>query len=358
MTNRNRAFKSIPVIDVSELIARGPEGAPQSVAEIRRAASEVGFFYISGHGCPPDLIERLIQHAKQFFSLPTERKMQVYIGNSSNHRGYVPPGEEVFAGGTTDAKEAFDLSLELPASDPEARRHQHLLGPNQWPDLPGFAGVVTAYYRAMFGIGQHLLRGFASALGKPSGFFDQFVSKPPSQLRLIHYPFAPEAVDKPGIGSHTDYECFTLLLGTAPGLEVMNGAGQWIDAPPQPGTFIVNIGDLLEYWSNGAFLATSHRVRKIREERYSFPFFFCVDYDTPIAPLGSQDGDRKPLIAGDHLYSQTIQTFRYLQQKLERGEARMPASARALSSFGQEARQSENKHHGSVGHARPPHGAR
>ncbi len=339
MTQQGRAFSSIPVIDIAPLIARGAEGASGTVAEIRRAASEVGFFYVSGHGCPQVLVDGLTEQAQRFFALPHEQKMQVYIGRSANHRGYVPPGEEVFAGGTADAKEAFDLSLELAASDPDARRIRHMLGPNQWPDLPGFAEAVTAYYQAVFGIGRHLLRGFAAALGKPSTYFDRFVSKPPSQLRLIHYPFSPEVVDTPGIGSHTDYECFTLLLGTAPGLEVMNGAGTWIDGPPRPQTFIVNIGDLLEYWSGGALVATSHRVRKVSEERYSFPFFFCVDYDTPIVPLGSGDGHGKPLIAGDHLYAQTIQTFRYLKERIERGELRMPENALGLSSFGQEARR-------------------
>jgi isopenicillin N synthase-like dioxygenase len=339
MIGNERTFDSIPIIDISQLIARGPEGAAATVAEIRRAASEIGFFYISGHGCPPILIDRLIGQAKRFFALPAERKMQVYIGNSPNHRGYVPPGEEVFAGGTPDTKESFDLALDLPSSDPDARRNQHMLGPNQWPDLSGFAADAMAYYQAVFKIGKHLLQGFASALGKRSDFFDSFVTKPPSQLRMIHYPFTPDQTDKPGIGSHTDYECFTLLAGTAPGLEVLNGAGQWIDAPPRPGAFIVNIGDLLDYWSGGAFVATSHRVRRVSEERYSFPFFFCVDYDTGIVPVGSCIGETIPLVAGKHLYAQTIQTFRYLQERLARGEIRLPDNALGLSSFGQEARQ-------------------
>jgi isopenicillin N synthase-like dioxygenase len=339
MTGSERTFDSIPLIDISQLIVRGPEGAAATVAEIRRAASEVGFFYVCGHGCPPILLDRLVAQAKHFFALPVERKMEIYIGNSPNHRGYVPPGEEVFAGGTPDSKEAFDLALDLSSDDPDARRNPHMLGPNQWPDLPGFAVDAMAYYQAVFNIGKHLLQGFAAALGKPGDFFDRFVTKPPSQLRMIHYPFTPAQTDEAGIGSHTDYECFTLLAGTAPGLEVLNGAGQWIDAPPRPGAFIVNIGDLLDYWSGGLYVATSHRVRKVSEERYSFPFFFCVDYDTPIVPVGSRAGEASPLIAGNHLYAQTIQTFRYLQQRLARGEARMPDDALSLSSFGREARQ-------------------
>jgi len=85
-------------------------------------------------------------------------------------------------------------------------------------------------------------------------------------------------------------------------------------------------------------VATSHRVRKVKQERYSFPFFYCVDYDTAIVPLGQGDKEATPLIAGDHLFAQTVQTFRYLQERVARGELRLPENAFSLSSFGQEAR--------------------
>ena len=101
-----------------------------------------------------------------------------------------------------------------------------------------------------------------------SDYFEKLISTPPSQLRLVHYPFNAEAQDRQGIGAHTDYECFTLLLPTADGLEVLNGNNEWIDAPVIDGCFVVNIGDMLEVLSNGRFIATSHRVRKVKEERY------------------------------------------------------------------------------------------
>ena len=103
--------------------------------------------------------------------------------------------------------------------------------------------------------------------------FQSLPHKPPSQLRLIHYPYNPTAGEAFGIGSHTDYECLTLLSSTAPGLEVLNSAGRWIDAPPLPGALVVNIGDMMEIWTNGEFVATSHRVRPVKEERYSVPCF-------------------------------------------------------------------------------------
>ena len=157
---------------------------------------------------------------------------------------------------------------------------------------------MTAYYDAVLEVGQRLLWAFAVALGEDPDVFSRHATKTPSQLRLVHYPYNPDAEDGQGIGAHTDYECFTLLKPTAPGLEVLNGAGEWIDVPPVPGTFVVNIGDMLELWTNGAFVATSHRVRKVAEERYSFPLFFNVDYDTEVeAAAAVRLGRRRPACA-------------------------------------------------------------
>ena len=255
----------------------------------------------------------------------------------------MPPGEEVFYGGSRDQKEAFDLCHELPADDPDVIAKTPLLGPNVWPELPGFREDVSSYYGEVLALGRRLLSGFALGLGLTETYFDRFVKKPPSQLRLIHYPPSSETEAAAGIGSHTDYECFTILLATAPGLEVMNDSGEWVDAPPRPGAFVVNIGDLFEIWSNGAFVATSHRVRRVAGERFSFPLFFACDYRTEVAPLPELVTPQRPaaygaLIAGEHLYAQTIQSFRYLKQRLERGELTLPNGARPLSSFGQEAR--------------------
>ena len=218
-----------------------------------------------------------------------------------------------------------------------------MLGPNQWPDLPGMSATVNAYYDAVLAFGKVLLQGFAMALGEPVDCFDAMATKAPSQLRLIHYPHDPSAMDRPGIGAHSDYEVFTLLKPTKPGLEVLNGAGEWIDAPPMDGAFIVNIGDMMEIWSNGAFVATTHRVRKVAEERYSFPLFFNVDYDTEVKPLpqfASPDGvDRPALRAGEHLFAQTAQSFAYLRRRIESGELVLPEGSLRLNQFGQQALQ-------------------
>jgi isopenicillin N synthase-like dioxygenase len=334
-----KAFSAVPVVDISALYGADETAIAQTAAALKAAASEVGFLYVTGHGLNPALFDAMLAAAKAFFALPLERKMQVYIGNSRNHRGYVPEGEEVFASGTKDKKEAYDLARDLPADDPDYLAGNPMLGPNQWPDLPGFAEAVAAYYDATFQLGCVLLRGFALALGEPMNAFDALLTKPPSQLRLIHYPHNPEADDKPGIGAHTDYECFTLLRATAPGLEVMNAAGEWIDVPLRPDAYVVNIGDMLELWTNGAFVATTHRVRKVSEERYSFPLFFSLDYNTQVAPMPRfvtpQTPAKPGLIAGEHLFAQTAQIFTYLIERIKRGELKLPDSAVALNSFGQ-----------------------
>jgi isopenicillin N synthase-like dioxygenase len=285
----------------------------------------------------------MLRATTDFFARPYQEKMRYYIGNSACHRGYVPEGEEVFSGGTIDRKEAFDTGLDLPDDDADYRAGNPMLGPNQWPDQPGFADAVTAYYHAVMDLGRLLLHGFALALGEDPASFDRFVTKPPSQLRLIHYPHDAAARDAVGIGAHTDYECFTVLKPTAPGLEALNGAGEWVDVPPVRDAFVINIGDMLETWTNGEFVATTHRVRKVAEERYSFPLFFCVDYDTRIAALPrfvrADEPPAPPLVAGEHLFAQTAQSFTYLKQRIAAGDLRLPDGALGLSSFGQESRQ-------------------
>ena len=336
-------FTSIPVIDISGLRSSDRAERERVAAEIGTAAREVGFLYVSHTGIDEALFDRMLAATKAFFALPVEEKMRSYIGLSSCHRGYVPVGEEGVETGTPDLKEAFDTALDLPDDDPDHLAGNPMLGPNVWPDVDGFAEAVTDYYHAVLALGHQLLWAFAVALGEDPDTFTRHATKTPSQLRLVHYPFDQDAEDVLGIGAHTDYECFTLLKPTAPGLEVLNGAGEWVDVPPVPDTFVVNVGDMLELWTNGAYVATSHRVRKVRQERYSFPLFFNVDYHTEVKPLPqfvNGDGASRPALrAGEHLFAQTAQTFAYLRSRIERGELVLPDGSMQTNSFGQQALQ-------------------
>jgi len=339
------AFAALPVIDIKGLYSPDMDVRRRVADEMGVAARDSGFFYISGHPISSQRLDDLLAAATTFFAQSPETKMRYYIGNSNNHSGYVPAGEEGFYGQKPDRKEAFDVPPDVPADHPDVLTGRTpFLGPVQWPDDPVFRAVVKAYYEDVSDLARKLFQGFALALDMPETWFEAHLTNPPSQLRLIHYPYAADAPpDEPGIGAHTDYECFTILLGTAPGLEVLNGAGDWIDAPPVEGAFVINIGDMLEAWTNGTFAATSHRVRKVKEERYSFPFFATCDYHTVVAPLpqfipAGSEPKFKPLVSGEHLLAQTAQTFAYLKTRIADGTFKLPESALALSSFGQEAR--------------------
>lgn len=336
-------FDSIPLVDVAALLGDDEAARRRVAVELDRAAGTSGFLYVSGHGVSEQLIAGVEQAAAEFFALPDDVKRRYYIGLHRNHRGYVPPGEEVFYGQTSsrDTKEAFDLCFELPENDPDYAAGNRLLGPNVWPsELPDFRRAVSAYYASVFAFGRRLLQGFCLALGLPPSHFDSALTKPPSQLRLVHYPPSAEP-GAMGISSHTDYEVFTILHTTRPGLEVVNAEGRWIDAPPIPGAFVVNLGDMMEVLTNGRWVSTAHRVRRVSEERFSFPLFFSLDYHTVVEPiptlLGPGEAPRyERLVAGEHLLAQTAQSFRYFQRLIERGEFRLAEGARGLATFGRD----------------------
>lgn len=341
MSKPLKVFTEIPVLDIEPLLV-GPEHPKYkvTVAAMASAAHEVGFMQLVGHGLE-NLQARLLEVSKEFFALPEKTKREIYIGNSDNHRGYVPFGEEVMASGVPDTKEAFDLSLDLPPDHPAVAAGVPLLGPNQWPQLAGFKEAVTNYYDASFLLGRKIFTAFALGLGLEPEVFLRHVECPPSQLRLLHYPYNCEAQDRPGIGEHTDYECFTLLKPTAPGLEVFSPDGKWIPVPYREDALVLNIGDLLELWTDGHYVATSHRVRKVKEERYSFPMFFTVDYDTEVCPLEHfrKSDEVKVIKSGEHLLAQVMQSFRYQLLRLEKGEASLPKGALPYYSLGREVKK-------------------
>ncbi|WP_051215045.1 isopenicillin N synthase family dioxygenase [Granulicoccus phenolivorans] len=307
-------FTTIPSIDLTPLRSGSD---PQPVIEALTAAgAEVGFLQVTGHGIDPAVFEAMHAASQRFFAQPEAEKRRVWIGNSTNHRGWVPPGEEFFAGQAPDLKEAYDLSIELPADHP-AVGPARMLGPNQWPDLPGFREPVEAWYAATFALGREILGAWSLGLGLAPDRLTRHVNLPPAQLRLLHYPPDPSRQDRPGIGAHTDYEVLTLLRPTAPGLEVLNEQGEWIAVPFDPDAMVINIGDLMEVWTGGRFTATTHRVRRVTQDRYAYPLFFTVDHHTMVSPLPELEDSaatRYPAVpSGEHLWAQTVRTFRYLQ---------------------------------------------
>ncbi len=345
-------FQSIPVIDIAPLSASSRSAFEATAAEIGKACREVGFFYIRNHGVPQSLIDGTYALSRAFHTSPVERRLQVHLRNSPGTRGWDPsdmdyedPDPELYRLVPPKDPErdhltrkqlhsAFDLSIEIDEDDPDFRAGNLMLVPNQWPDwIPGFREGVIEYYDAVSQVGARLFRAFASALDLPDEFFLAKARKPPSQLRLLHYPKNDFPMDNrhQGIVSHSDFECFTILNQTAPGLQVMNAADEWIEAPPIEGTFIVNVGDMLEGWTNSLFKATQHRVVNTGRERFSMPLFFSVDYHTEVEPLPQFVSDQNPpryskIVAGDHLAGFSVNMAKHLRKRILSGELKIPFS--------------------------------
>ncbi len=329
--SKHTAFTEIPVVDVSRLFSSDKTARIEAARDIDRAARDVGFLYIEGHGVSQQSIDALIEVSRNYFSQSLEAKMENYIGFSENHSGYVPRGEEEFSNDSTypqkdDLKEGYDIG---PRSGSLMQRF-YPPSDGVWPENDEFKKTVTAYYKQMVSLSRVLFRGFALGLNLDEEHFTNQLNDPPSQLRLLHYfedPLANES--NIGIAAHTDYEFFTILLPTAPGLQVVNGQGDWIDVPVKTNCFVVNIGDMVEKLTNGAYKATSHRVQQVKEERFSFPFFASLDYETLVEPLENFVGedtriDASPVSCGDHLFLKTLQTFRYLKKRWAEGEIHLP----------------------------------
>jgi isopenicillin N synthase-like dioxygenase len=200
---------------------------------------------------------------------------------------------------------------------------------------------MAQYFDALLGLSRQLFQAFALALFLPRNYFDAFLTRPPSVLRIAHYIQNDFPMNEAnwGISAHTDYEVFTILHTDLPGLQALNAGGNWVEVPPVDETFIINIGDMLELLSNGAFVATSHRVINTGRERYSFPMFCTLDYETVVAPLPQWVTDKhpaayKPMRSGAHLYSSIIRAYGYMRKRWHAGELSMPADADVDTNFG------------------------
>jgi isopenicillin N synthase-like dioxygenase len=321
----------VPIVDVSALLGEDGRAIEATAREIGKAARSSGFLYVAGHGIPDSLIAAAYQQSKRFFALPEEEKLLLRIGSTRHHRGYVPTSDRGLYLDESGERhyEAFDLALDVAGDDPDSQE-SFLLGPNLWPQLPDFADIVSSYYDAVSRLANRLCLAFELDLGLEPGFFAERMRKPASQLRLIHYieNTVPDNNADMNMGAHTDYECFTILNQVAPGLQVMGLDNQWMEVPPIPGTFVINIGDILEAWTNGAYTATLHRVANHGRERFSLPYFAAVDEHVRVEPLARFVSDDRPaayapLVAGEHLLSQMVRDFSYMRERIAEGA--MPA---------------------------------
>ncbi|MEL0638815.1 2OG-Fe(II) oxygenase family protein [Marinomonas sp. TI.3.20] len=164
--------------------------------------------------------------------------------------------------------------------------------------ISGFKEGMEEYHQEMLQLAHRLIGAIALSLHLPEDYFYKLQKKPISIQRLLHYPPQSGNItrDEIGIGEHTDYGFLTILAqDSAGGLQVKNRAGDWISAPPIDGTFIVNIGDLVQTYTNDKYISTYHRVINTSgKERYSFPFFMDMDFDAVVEPVSTCVSEQNP----------------------------------------------------------------
>ena len=281
---------SLPVINIAPLI-NADAGADSVASQIYDACTTQGFFYVSGHGVDEQLQEKLEHLSKIFFALEVEDKMHIRMGlGGKAWRGYFPVGDELTSG-KPDVKEGLYFGTELEADDPRVVSGIPMHGPNLFPTaVPELREAVLAYMDSLTQLGHVLMQGISMSLGlEPTYFQRRFTGDPLTLFRIFHYPSTTnESEGSWGVGEHTDYGLLTILKqDNVGGLQVKSKAG-WIEAPPIKGTFICNIGDMLDRITRGTYRSTPHRVLNVSgRSRYSFPFFFDPNFDAKIRPVDS-----------------------------------------------------------------------
>lgn len=283
---------TLPTLDLS-LLDGTPAQRQGFLDDLRHAARDVGFFYLTGHGIDSHLLRQVQDHARQFFALPDSEKTAVGMINSPHFRGYNRAASEITRG-KPDLREQFDLGAErevLP-QDENSPFWARLQGPNQWPAaLPALKPLLLDWQHAMTRMSLRLLQAFAQALALPHDAFDRlYGDKPNEHIKLMRYPGQGPGGSHQGVGAHKDSGFLSFLLqDQQAGLQVEIEEGRWIDALPRDNTLVVNIGELLELATNGYLRATVHRVVSPPKgsERLSIAFFLGAQLDAvvPLYPL-------------------------------------------------------------------------
>jgi len=313
---------NIPIVDINGFLNGSAKEKREIAGRVDTANRHVGFLMVTGHNIPRSCVDKTLEISRSFFEGTDSFKLKVLARDGEQH-GYHQLGKSGLAAkeGETappDIREYFmmgRLSLEEPYfSEGRARLFYR---PNRWPIWPeGFKEAISHYYTLMENLGCKLMQLFGMSLGVGEDYFNDKIDHHFGILSTIYYPVQKTAA-KPGqlrAGAHTDYGALTILApSNAPGgLEVLDRSGQWQAVPYIPEAFVINIGDMMQRWTNEHWISTMHRVVNppaslaATRPRQSLAFFLHPNYDALIEAIPStlahgQPPIHPPIQAGDYM---------------------------------------------------------
>ncbi|KAL1892619.1 hypothetical protein Sste5346_006904 [Sporothrix stenoceras] len=284
---------TIPIIDFSGFYSSDPATKQAVVDQIREQCGINGFFQITGHRVDAALQDNVLHWSKMFFALPDEAKQACSKENNTWNRGYEMLRSQILEEGTQpELKEGFYIGADIPTDHPYFINKKLNSGPNQWPKdgftagaLEGFKASTMDYYNATVSLAGDVLQALALSLSLEESFFSQFMDGAVATMRLLHYPIQPPDSDAKltrGIGAHTDFGAITLLLqDDVDGLQVWDkNTSTWVDVEPVKGAYVVNLGNLMQRWTNEKYISNVHRViNRSGKERFSIPIFISGNPD-------------------------------------------------------------------------------
>lgn len=307
----------IPSVDLMDFISNDPERKQKFINEIGKAYEEIGFVALKGHFLDDNLVDRLYNEVKTFFSLPVETKKRYEIPGIGGQRGYVSFGKESAKGKKEgDLKEFWHFGQYV---EDDAERKKEYPDNVDVKEIPEFNKVGKETYRMLEKTAKYVLRALALHLNLEETYFDEYIHNGNSILRPIHYPpIIEEPENAVRAAAHGDINLITLLMGAqGRGLQVQRHDGEWIDAIAEPDELMINVGDMLSRHTNNRLKSTIHRVVNPPRElwgtsRYSIPFFMHPISEMKLDVLDSCVDEKNPkqyddITAGEFLNERLVE---------------------------------------------------
>ena len=321
------AARMIPIIDYGPYFAGAPGALEGVAADVAHACENVGFFYALNHGVSDDTIKRAFAASRRFHALPLEQKLTLRLDD--NNIGYLPIDASIQGASAVhkatrpNQNESFFVTHDRGPDHPDVIAGKALRGRNQWPPrLPGLRVDMMAYFDALRAMCDRMLPPFAVALGlSPDYFAPYFANEAHANLRFLHYPPQDTLEDNTfGQAPHTDNSFMTALARTeVPGLALRLRSGEWFAPPIIPGTFLINLGNIMRRWSNDSFLSTPHGViNESGTDRYSIAYFHSPNPDAVIECVPTCTGAENPPRYPPAIYRDLVLEFyraNYFHQK-------------------------------------------